>query len=103
MRALKVDALAACADELRAVADLDAYHTAAIAADVEDLRRALGYEELNLWGTSYGTWVALAAMRDHPEGIRSVILDAPLPPEADIYVDAPDSFAARPGRGLRRL
>ncbi len=93
MRALKVEALAACADDLRASADLGAYNTAEIGADIEDLRVALGLEQLNLWGTSYGTWVALAAMRDHPGGIRSVILDAPLTPEADVYVDAPSSFA----------
>ena len=93
MRTLKVDALAECAEDLRATAALGAYNTKEIAADIEDLRRALGYEQLNLWGTSYGTWAALDAMRDHPDGIRSVILDAPLTPEADPYVDAPASFA----------
>ncbi len=65
---------------------LSAYTTSASAADVEDLRRALGYREWNLYGISYGTRLALVTMRDHPEGIRSVILDAAYPPEVDIEV-----------------
>ena len=93
IRALKVDALAACAETLSATADLTAYNSAASAADVEDLRRALGYEQLDLWGTSYGTWLALAVMRDHPEAVRSAVLDAPVPPQVDLYTETPDSFA----------
>jgi len=95
MRALKVEALTDCAEELGAGADLTAYNTTQNAADIEDLRRALGYEQLNLWGASYGTRLALDVMRDHPAGLRSVILDAPFPPEVDLYY-VPDAF----GRAL---
>jgi len=93
MRRLKVEALTSCAETLGTTADLTAYNSAASAADIEDLRVALGYEQLDLWGTSYGTWLALAVMRDHPEGVRSVVLDAPAPPQIDLYVDTPGSFA----------
>jgi len=93
MRALKVEALTACAETLSATATLSAYNSAASAADIEDLRVALGYERLDLWGTSYGSWLALAVMRDHPESVRSVVLDAPAPPQIDLYADTPDSFA----------
>jgi len=93
MRALKVEALSACAETLSATASLSAYNSAASATDIDDLRRALGYEQLDLWGTSYGTWLALAVMRDHPEAVRSAVLDAPAPPQIDLYVDTPDSFA----------
>jgi pimeloyl-ACP methyl ester carboxylesterase len=34
-----------------------------------------------LWGQSYGSRVALTLLRRRPEGIRSVILDGPYPPE----------------------
>ncbi len=78
-----------CAEDLRQRADLTAYHSAAGAADVADLRRTLGYEQINLWGVSYGTRLALTVMRDHPEGIRSVVLDSVYPPEADLYVEGP--------------
>ena len=93
MRALKVEALTACAETLGVNADLSTYNSAASAADIEDLRVALGYERLDLWGTSYGSWLALAVMRDHPESVRSAVLDAPAPPQVDFYADTPDSYA----------
>lgn len=88
----KVEAFVACAEQLRAVADLSAYNTAANSADVNDLRIALGYEKVNLWGGSYGTRLALGVMRDFPEGLRSVVLDAPYGPEVDLYRATPGSF-----------
>jgi len=88
----KVEAFAACAKDLREVADLSAYNTVASAADVNDLRIALGYDKVNLWGSSYGTRLALGVMRDFPEGVRSVVLDAPYGPEVDIYLATPGSF-----------
>ncbi|MEX2619066.1 MAG: alpha/beta hydrolase [Egibacteraceae bacterium] len=81
-------ALRSCRDRLAgAGVDLDVYRTAEIAADVADLRAALGYDEWNLWGSSYGTRVALAVLRDHPQGIRSVVLEGAYPPQVDAYAD----------------
>lgn len=77
------DALAACHSRLASSGvDLSAYQTVAAAADLDDLRRALGVEEWNLWSISYGTRLALEALRSHPEGIRSVILDSVYPTTA---------------------
>jgi pimeloyl-ACP methyl ester carboxylesterase len=78
----------ACGEALAQVADLSAYNTAANADDVNDLRLALGYDEVNLWGVSYGTHLALAVMRDHPEGLRSVVLDSVYPLDVDLYLEA---------------
>jgi pimeloyl-ACP methyl ester carboxylesterase len=64
--------------------DMSAYNSAEIAADIEDLRLALGYDQVNLYGISYGTRLALTAMRDHPQGIRSVIIDSIYPPQVDL-------------------
>ncbi len=86
---LLVAAFGRCAADLRQRADLSAYHSAANAADVALLRRVLGYAQVNLWGASYGTRLALTVMRDHPEGIRCVVLDSVYPPEADLYVEGP--------------
>lgn len=67
----------ACRDRLRrAHVDLAAYTTAAMAADLGDLRRALGYRMIDVYGVSYGTRVALEAMQTDPTGLRSVILDS---------------------------
>lgn len=64
----------------RAGIDLSAYHSAASAADIADLRWALQQEAINLYGVSYGTRLALTILRDYPDGIRSVILDSVYPP-----------------------
>jgi pimeloyl-ACP methyl ester carboxylesterase len=78
-----------CAETLSAAADLSAYNSVASAADVDDLRTALGYQQWNLWGGSYGTRLAQTVMRDFPEGVRSVVLDATYPLEADLYMEGP--------------
>jgi pimeloyl-ACP methyl ester carboxylesterase len=74
---LFVDAMIACRDRLKGQGiDLTAYNSLASAADLEDLRTALGYDQWNLYGISYGTRLALTTMREYPDGIRSVILDS---------------------------
>jgi pimeloyl-ACP methyl ester carboxylesterase len=81
-------AVRACRNRLRkAGVDLTQYHSAANAADVNDLRIALKLEQVNLFGVSYGTRAALTAMRDTPEGIRSVILDSTYPPQVNAYTE----------------
>ncbi|MFF4849145.1 alpha/beta fold hydrolase [Streptomyces sp. NPDC001194] len=78
---LHVEATKACRDRLAAGGiDLGAYNDIQSAADYEDLRAALGLEQWNLYGISYGTHLALAYMRLHPEGLRAVGLDGILPP-----------------------
>jgi pimeloyl-ACP methyl ester carboxylesterase len=65
--------------------DLNMYSTSANAADADDLRIALGYEQANYYGTSYGTRIGLFLLRDFSEGVRSIILDSAYPPDADYY------------------
>lgn len=86
---LVLEAFVACGEDLGEIANLAAYQSAANAADVSDLRIALGYDEVNLWGASYGTRLALTVMRDHPQGLRSVVLDSAYPLDADLYLEAP--------------
>lgn len=73
--------------------DFSHFTSVASAADVEDLRQALGYDEWNLYGNSYGARLALTVMRDFPEGIRSVVLDAAYPIDANLYLEAPANMA----------
>jgi pimeloyl-ACP methyl ester carboxylesterase len=62
------------------------------AADVNDLRIALGYEKLNLYGVSYGTKLALTVMRDFPDAVRSAVLDSTYPLQADLYAEVQADF-----------
>ena len=83
-------AVAACQSRLAGEGvDLAAYNSVSNAADLADLRVALGIEEWNLLGISYGTRLALTTMRDHPEGIRSVILDSTVPLQSNLYEQGP--------------
>lgn len=67
--------------------NLGDYTTAQSAADVAAVWEALSYKQVNLYGVSYGTRLALEVMRRHADGVRSVILDSVLPPTADIAGD----------------
>lgn len=80
----------ACRDRLLdAGIDLRAYNSRENAADVADLIRALDLEQANLLGVSYGTRLALTVLRDHPQLVRSVILDAVYPPQVDRLDEQP--------------
>jgi pimeloyl-ACP methyl ester carboxylesterase len=67
--------------------DINQYHSAASATDIRDLAAALKLEQVNLYGISYGSRLALTVIRDHPEIVRSAVLDAVFPPEADLIED----------------
>jgi len=82
-RRIEREAAVNCRDKMLAAGiDFAAYNSRTSARDLDELRQALGYESWNLFGVSYGTRLALAAMRDTPAGIRSVVLDSVTPPNA---------------------
>jgi pimeloyl-ACP methyl ester carboxylesterase len=45
------------------------------ADDIDDVRAALGYDSIDLYGGSYGATLALYYLRRHPEHTRAVVLD----------------------------
>ncbi|HKY44700.1 MAG TPA: alpha/beta fold hydrolase [Pyrinomonadaceae bacterium] len=54
--------------------DILAYNSIESAHDVDDLRKALGAEKLNLVGFSYGTHLGLACIRYHGKNLNRVVL-----------------------------
>jgi pimeloyl-ACP methyl ester carboxylesterase len=74
-----VERLRTCLAGLKADARL--YTTAIAMDDIDDVRRYLGYGEINLWGGSYGTRAALVYLKRHEASVRSVVLDAVAPPD----------------------
>jgi pimeloyl-ACP methyl ester carboxylesterase len=54
--------------------DLTGYNTNESADDLEDLRKALGANQISLWTISYGTHLAFATMRRYPKSIHRAIL-----------------------------
>ena len=78
-----------CADRLDKTTDLTAFTTAESAKDINDIRVALGYDHVQLWGESYGTRLALEAMRTYPTSvIDSVVLESVLPPDTPFLSSA---------------
>jgi pimeloyl-ACP methyl ester carboxylesterase len=87
---MSMDALEACRQRLASEGvNLSAYDSLENAADIASLQEALGYDQINLYGVSYGTLLALHAMRNHPEGLRSVILDSIVPTQTNFITNAP--------------
>lgn len=88
-----------CHDSLAQGADLAQFTTANIADDIDDVRRALGYGPINIYGTSYGSRLALTFVRRHPESVRSMALKAVAPPD----MRAPSSYAKDGERAIQLL
>ena len=69
-----------CAENAAAAGvDLSGYNTLENARDVKALRRALGLEKWNVWGISYGSILGQAYIKEDPDGILAVALDAIMP------------------------
>jgi len=68
--------------------DILAYNTIESAHDVDDLRKALGAEKVNLVGFSYGTHLGLACIRYHGKNLNRVVL---------IGTEGPDHTDKLPG------
>jgi pimeloyl-ACP methyl ester carboxylesterase len=74
--------------------DILAYNNIESAADLDDLRKALGAEKLNLVGFSYGTHLGLATIRYHGERLNRVVL---------IGTEGPDHTLKLPSTSQRQI
>jgi pimeloyl-ACP methyl ester carboxylesterase len=73
-----------------------AFTTQESVQDIEALRRAGGYEKLVLYGTSYGTKVALEYAQRYPQNVEALVLDSVVPAEGPEPFAIP-TFQAIPG------
>ena len=76
-------------------ADLSAYHSVASANDVDAIRGALGHDQWNVLGISYGTRLGQELARTHPDGINALILDSvqPTDPALGSLAALPTTFS----------
>jgi pimeloyl-ACP methyl ester carboxylesterase len=72
------------------------FTTAESVADIESLRQAAGYQRLVLYGTSYGTKVALQYAARYPTHVEALVLDSVVLPTGPEPLDVA-TFAAIPG------
>ena len=68
-----------CREQLEQKADLTLYTTPIAMDDLDEVRAALGYERLNLFGGSYGTRASLVYLKRHPKHVRTVTLQGVAP------------------------
>ena len=84
----------ACKVEMKSVGhDQEGYNTPENVKDMEALRVHLGYKQWNLFGTSYGSTLALAYMREFPQNVRTSIMAALAPPQINFYADFSTNFS----------
>lgn len=76
-----VDSVRACMRRLRSRANLARYTTIDAAQDLDDVRARLGVDRIDIDASAYGTRVALAYARRHPERVRSMVLQGVVPEE----------------------
>lgn len=93
----QVGALKTCLHEF----DADpAFYTTPIAMDdLDTVRKTIGYEQINLYGISYGTRAALVYLRRHESRVRSAVLDGLAPPTMQI----PANMATDAGAAFEQL
>ncbi|MBI5929236.1 MAG: alpha/beta fold hydrolase [Chloroflexi bacterium] len=85
INAIKLEAYTSCRERLISEGvNLNAYNNPERAADVPMVMQALGYTEYNLWGVSGGGIMAQYVLRQHPEGVRTVMTDSGTFPTAYI-------------------
>lgn len=89
----------ACRVELEKVADLTQYTTSVAMDDLDEVRSALGYDRINVYGGSYGSTASLVYLRQHGEHVRAVAIFGVAPPAAKI----PLSFARGVQDSMNRL
>jgi pimeloyl-ACP methyl ester carboxylesterase len=70
-----------CLTTLQRTAAVQFYTTSVAVQDLDQVRAALGYERINLYGVSYGTRVAQHYLRRYPQRTRTIVLDGVVPPQ----------------------
>jgi pimeloyl-ACP methyl ester carboxylesterase len=84
LRKATVDCLAKLGPQVR-------FYTTSIAVrDLDEVRAALGFDQINLYGGSYGTRVAELYMRRYPQHLHAVILDGVTYPQQAIGAETPE-------------
>jgi pimeloyl-ACP methyl ester carboxylesterase len=77
-----IDSVRACREALAPIADVLLYTTPIAMDDLDDVRAALGYARINLYGSSYGAQAALQYLRQHSRHVRSVAVAGVATPAA---------------------
>jgi pimeloyl-ACP methyl ester carboxylesterase len=92
-------AIQACREKLERIADLKFYNTPLGIEDLEEVRLALGYDKINLYGISHGSQAILEYLRRYPDPVRSAVLAGVATPATKL----PLQFADGTEQAMTRL
>ena len=81
----------ACRESLSRRADVRMYTTPVAMDDLDEIRRWLGYDAVNLYGASYGTSAAATYVRRYPSRVRTVVMHGVVPLDVPMQVDLAQS------------
>jgi pimeloyl-ACP methyl ester carboxylesterase len=70
------------------------FNSVRAATELNGMLAALGYDQWNLWGVSYGSRLALVAAQQAPDRVRSLLLDSPYPLDVGQASLKPQLYAA---------
>ena len=73
---IPIEQVKQCRQKLEKTTDLRLYTTPIAMDDLDEVRKWLGYEQINVYGGSYGTRAALVYLKRHPKQVRTVTLRA---------------------------
>ena len=96
---LSLEKVHQCRIDMEKKADLTQYTTSIFADDLDEVRQAMGYEKINVFGGSYGTKAGLVYLRLHGDHVRTLTLEAVATPQYRI----PLSFAKTIQSSVDRL
>lgn len=65
--------------------DLASYNSESIAKDLNALKKALKYDNWNVYGVSYATYTVQVYANDFPKDVKTLILDSSIPDIAKFY------------------
>lgn len=85
MKKLSVTSLKVYNEFLESGIDMDAYNMIEVIKDMEDVRKALGYEKINMLSLSYGTRLAYLYGLEYPENVNRSILEGVNPPGCFVW------------------
>ncbi len=87
-------ALHTCLVRLTKTTDPQFYTSATLADDTDAVRAALGYDQIDIFGNSYGTWLAQIYLKRHGAHVAATILDSVTGPWNNPFLDSANNGQA---------
>jgi pimeloyl-ACP methyl ester carboxylesterase len=91
---LLLERLKACLDRLSATNDPAFYTSTALADDTDAVRAALGYDQIDVFGNSYGTWLGQIYLGRYGQHVHAMVLDSVVGPWNHYLLDVVSSTQA---------